>query len=95
MTGSADVADRREDSATVVVEVEVVRAVAIGRTGAQVAAAADIDEAAIVAVQTTRSRIPNRGGAAKLVAEVHSFICGVPGMGERTAGICRFGPDAT
>ena len=46
---------RRVDIA-IVVEVEVVRVVVIGRTGPPVAVVADIVEAAIVVVQITRSR---------------------------------------
>ena len=94
LTICAEAVGRRVDIA-IVVEVEEVRVEVIGRTGPPAAAGADTDEAAIVVFHITRSRIPNRTGAAKLVAEVHSFICGVPGMGEFTAGLCGFRPDAT
>lgn len=94
MAGCASAVVRRVDIATAVEE-EAVRVVAIERTGPPAADEADKVEAAIVVGQITRSRIPNRVGAAELAGEVHSFICGVPGIGEGTAGICGFGPDAT
>ena len=92
---AAVVAVRRADIA-IAIEVEVVRAVVIGRTRPPKAVVTDTVEAAIAVVQTTRSRIPNRAGAgaAELAGEVHTFVRGVPSIGEPTAGICGFGPYA-
>ena len=90
----AAAAARRADIA-IVAEAEAVRVVATGRTGPPAAAAADIVEAATAVAQITRSRIPNRTGAAKLVAEVHSFVRGVVRVAaEITAAANGSGPDA-
>ena len=90
--GAVDVA-RQGDTATEV-EVEVVREVVIGRTGPPGAAVTDIAEVAIAAVQKTRSRIPDGADTAELAGEVHTSICGVPGVGEGTAGVYCLRPYA-
>ena len=64
---------RRVDIANVVEE-EAARAVVIRRTGPPETVAADTVEAATAVAQTTRGRIPDSGGGAKLAIEVHTLI---------------------
>ena len=64
---------RRIDVA-IVLEVQAVGVFIVRRSRPIEAGVADIVETAIVAVATTRSRIPDGGGTAELAGEVHAFI---------------------
>ena len=63
---------RRSDDA-IVVEVQVARVATARISRPIVAALADIAET-IVAVATTRSRVPEDRGRTKLTGEVHTFV---------------------
>ena len=73
MTVRAIVAARRKEVA-IVVEAQNERAAATWRGRPIVAAVTDTAQAAIEAVATPRSRIPDGGSTAELAGEVHAFI---------------------